>query len=287
MWLVDGNWLTSRLADPLVRVVDVRFAPAGLTARERFLAGHVPGAQHCDLERDLSDLSKKGRHPWPSTEHFARTLSKLGIGQSTHVVVCDDGTGAIAARLWFMLRAHGFPRVSLLDGGFARWKADGHPVETGEGQPVAPAEPMKLTLDSSRVVTRDEIEALVQQRNTANSSAPLLLDARAPDRYRGENETIDPKAGHIPGAQSFPFMGNVKSAEDPRFRTPDELRARFLTLGATQRPLIFYCGSGVTACQNAFAHAMAGFADGRVYIGSWSEWISEPQAPIATGSEPG
>lgn len=267
--LVDARWLC---AHKEVRAVDLRWSLQGPPARQRYDEGHVPGAVFVDLDRDLSQPGGPGRHPLPSAEAFAAVLSRIGVGPDTHVVVYDQRDGSVAARLWFMLRAFGHERVSLLDGGLDAWVAAGLPLSREE--PRAEAAPLrKLLLDRSRIVDAEQ----VQERGKA-----MLLDARAPERYRGEVEPVDKKAGHIPGAVNAPHARNVDA--QGRFRPPRELRDLYSKYTSG---VIVSCGSGVTACSDAFAIELAGLPPARLYVGSWSGWIEDPARPIALGPEPG
>jgi thiosulfate/3-mercaptopyruvate sulfurtransferase len=187
------------------------------------------------------------------------------------VVVYDDGGGAYAARLWFMLRIAGHEQVSLLDGGLAAWTAAGLPLRTDEPR-IEPAARRALRFDRSRIADREQVES--------RGGTPLL-DARAPERYRGESEPIDKRAGHIPGAFNAPFAGNL--GPNGKFKPPEELRKSYQEYAAP----ILSCGSGVTACHDAFAIELAGLPPARVYVGSWSDWSSDPARPIAIGPEPG
>ena len=273
-----------------LRLCDVRWAPSGPSPRQKYDQGHLPGAVFVDLGTDLSRAQPRGpggRHPLPPPEALARVLSRLGIAPETHVIAYDDGNGSVAARLWFLLRLHGHARVSLLDGGLAAWTAAGLPLSTA-GQPVPTAALRALVRDPSLVVDRPHVATLVASRAARAEGRPLLLDVRAPERYRGEVEPLDPVAGHIPGAVNAPFADSLRSAADPRWKQPAELRALFEAAGATPgRPLIASCGSGVTACHALFALALAGLGPAQLYAGSWSDWISEPSAEIARGSAPG
>ncbi|HYS07154.1 MAG TPA: sulfurtransferase [Myxococcales bacterium] len=266
--LVDPLWLQSR---PDARLVDLRWQAKGPPARERYDEGHLPGAAYVDLDRDLSRHGGPGRHPFPSEEQFAELLSRLGIGPDTHVVVYDEGHSSVAARLWFMLRAYGHEKASVLDGGMRAWTEAGLPL-TREEPRIAPAPRRKLTLDRSRLAETSEVAA----RNS------IVLDARAPERYRGDVEPIDRKAGHIPGALNAPWSANLTPAQ--RFRPPAELRALYEKFGP--RPIVS-CGSGVTACHDALAIEQAGLPPARLYVGSFSAWIEDPDRPVATGAEPG
>src|SRR5438067_1682130 len=233
--LVDTRWLSR--AGPAVRIVDSRWTATGGSGKARYDEGHIPGAAFVDLDRDLSRSGGPGRHPFPSEEQFAQLLSRLGIEPHTHVVVYDEGSSSSAARLWFMFRAFGHEKVSVLDGGLRAWKEAGLPL-TREEPRIAPAPLRRLTLDRSRLADVAEVQA---RRST-------VLDARAPERYRGDVEPIDRKAGHIPGALNAPFSANLTPAQ--RFRPPDELRQLYSGYGSD---VIASCGSGLTACQDAVA----------------------------------
>ena len=266
--LVEARWLSQH---PEVRTVDSRWAAAGPKARQKYDQGHLPGAVFVDLDRDLSQPGGPGRHPFPSVEAFARLLGRLGIGPQTHVVVYDDANNSIAARFWFMLKVHGHARASLLDGGLKAWAEAGLPLSKDEPR-VEPVPPPVLQLDRSRLLDRKQVE----ERGGA-----ALLDARAPERYRGEVEPIDKRAGHIPGALNAPFAANLTPAQ--RFRPPAELYQLYHSYPSP----IVSCGSGVTACHDAFAIELAGLPPARLYVGSWSDWSSDPDCPIATGPQPG
>jgi thiosulfate/3-mercaptopyruvate sulfurtransferase len=281
--LVDAAWLAQKPPGS-VRIVDLRWALSGPAALEKYRAGHVPGAVYVDMEHDLSRPGGPGRHPFPAPEDFARVLGRIGVRPETHVVVYDDGGGSVAARMWFMLRVHGHERASLLDGGYAAWVKAGLPVTTDE-PPVASLPPPPVRLDTSRIVDRARVADVLAGRKEPAGRGALVMDARAPERYRGETEPVDKRAGHIPGAVNAPFSGNLK---DGRFRPPEELRALYERLGAGRAAdVIASCGSGVTACHTLLALELAGFPGGKLYVGSWSDWSSQPGAPVATGPEPG
>jgi thiosulfate/3-mercaptopyruvate sulfurtransferase len=281
--LVDAAWL-ARQPPGSVRIVDLRWALSGPPALDKYRAGHIPGAVYVDLDRDLSRPGGPGRHPLPDTDQFARVLGRIGVLPDTHVVAYDDGSGSVAARLWFMLRIHGHERASVLDGGYAAWLAAGLPV-TKDEPAVAQVPPPALRLDATRIVDRVRVAQLLADRTDGGARRALVLDARAPERYRGETEPVDKRAGHIPGAVNAPFSGNLK---DGRFRPPEELRAIYERLGAGRASeVVASCGSGVTACHTLLALEMAGFEDGKLYVGSWSDWSSQPDAQVATGPEPG
>ena len=260
--------------------MDVRwYLDPARRGREAYLAGHLPGALFLDVDADLAAPGggrgkPTGRHPWPSEEQVGRVLGSAGIDPADAVVAYDDQSGAVAARLWYLLRAHGHERVAVLDGGIAQWISEGRPFETGA-----------LRLETREYAAR-LLPGFVVEKAAVVALPPgtLLLDARAGERYRGEVEPIDPRAGHIPGAKSAPFSSNLTAEAIPRFRPAAELRARFEALGATAREPVVYCGSGVTACHDLLALHLAGLR-GRLYAGSWSEWSSDPDRPVAVGAE--
>jgi thiosulfate/3-mercaptopyruvate sulfurtransferase len=276
--LVDPARLFERLGSPTLRVVDCRFSLADPEAGARLYAtSHVPGATYAHLERDLSSpvvAGKTGRHPLPELDRLAEFLGRSGIGNDSDVVVYDDAGGAMAARLWWLLRYAGHDRVALLDGGFGAWTAAGFPVSS-EAPAPAPAE-FQIRLRPELVASADEVEALRER------SDRRLFDARAPERFRGEVEPIDPVAGHIPGARSLPFSGSLR---DGKFLPPEELRQRFVDAldGVPIERAVAYCGSGVTACHHVLAAEQAGLSGLRLYAGSWSEWIANGERPVEKG----
>jgi thiosulfate/3-mercaptopyruvate sulfurtransferase len=277
--LVTVAALASRLDDPDVRVVDVRWVLGRPDAGgEAYRTGHIPGALFLDLDADLSDhggLGAPGRHPLPDPREFAARLGARGIGSEHAIVVYDDVGGWVAARLWWMLDALGHRRVSVLDGGYPAWVAAGLPTTTEE--PVHP--PARLALGTSwpRVIERDELRSRL--------GSVLLLDARAAPRYRGETEPVDPIPGHIPTAVNAPTEGNL--GPDQRFAPPDELAGRFHALGVgPASQVVISCGSGTSACHHALAMRLAGLPDPILYVGSYSDW-SRSGYPVARGSEPG
>ena len=279
--LVSTDWLAGHLRDPDLRVVDVRwYLDPSRRGRDAYAQGHIPGAVFLDVEEDLSAPGggrgrPRGRHPWPPPEQVARVMGAAGIGPGVRVVAYDDQAGATAARLWYVLRAHGHDDVAVLDGGLARWLA--------EGRPLAPAVPSP----APAVFTPAWRPGWVATKEDVAGRAPgtLVLDARAGERYRGETEPIDPRAGHIPGARSAPFADNLTAGPLPVFRPAPELRARYAALGAENAETIVYCGSGVTACHDLLALELAGLR-GRLYAGSWSEWSADEARPVAVGPEP-
>jgi thiosulfate/3-mercaptopyruvate sulfurtransferase len=246
--------------------------------RHAYAAGHLPGAHYLHLDQHLSGVKtgSNGRHPLPEREQLARKLGELGIGPATQVVTYDEAGGMFAARAWWLLRWLGHPAVAVLDGGIAAWQQAGGVFEQAEPK----AEAVQFALRPSLVGTVDAAAVL------ANLSAPAfsVVDARAPDRFRGENETMDPVGGHIPGAKNLFFMKNL--AEDGRFKSPQQLREQWLALlgqRADWSGVVHQCGSGVTACSNLLAMEHAGLSGSRLYPGSWSEWCSDATRPVATG----
>jgi thiosulfate/3-mercaptopyruvate sulfurtransferase len=264
------------LEQPELRIVDCRASLQDPGAgREAYRQAHLPGARFADLLQDLSGPivpGKTGRHPLPSIDAFVGRVRSWGIGSASQVVVYDDASGAFAARLWWMLRWLGHEAVAVLDGGFTAWLSEGHPTTTQL--------PMGAVGDFA---PHSHFDWLVQARDlTTQSSSRKLFDARAPERFRGEVEPIDAVAGHIPGAVNLPFTGNLR---DGRFLPSAELRQRLaLALGDTApEDAVVYCGSGVTACHDILAFAHAGLPLPRLYAGSWSEWINDPNHPVAKG----
>lgn len=259
-----------------MRVVDVRwYLGAPSRGRDEYDTSHVPGAIFLDLDRDLSAPEGDGRHPLPDAQSFAETVGAVGIGNDNHVIVYDDAAGGVAARLWWMLHHFGHPAVSVLDGGFAAWTAAEYPVTAA----VHTYEPEQFvaTTRSDDLIDRDELRKRL--------GSVLLLDTRAPNRYEGIEEPIDPVAGHIPTALSAPYTDNV--TDDGRFLDPKRLANRFHDLGVAEgHEIVAYCGSGTTACQALLAMELAGLPSGKLYPGSWSDW-STAGYPVATGSDPG
>jgi thiosulfate/3-mercaptopyruvate sulfurtransferase len=276
--LLSTAELASRLSDADWRVVDCRFELGKPEAgRAAYAAGHIPGAIYADLERDLSAAigPATGRHPLPGVAEFVATLSRLGIGNDTKVACYDGGSGAFAARLWWMLRWMGHDAVAVLDGGLAAW--------TGEGRPLSTEAPAPRT---ARFVPNPRPEMALDTAGVERALArgEVLVDVRGAERYAGVTEPIDAVAGHVPGALNLPYTQNLDASG--RFRGRDELAAlwRERTGAAAGRAPICMCGSGVTACQGLLALALAGVPDGRLYTGSWSEWIRDPARPVARGA---
>jgi thiosulfate/3-mercaptopyruvate sulfurtransferase len=277
--LIDVDSLRNLLGEPRLAVVDCRFDLMKPEAgRQAYLTAHIPGARYADLNRDLSAPigPHTGRHPLPSPGAFAAWLGTIGIGNDTQVIAYDEGNGSMAARLWWMLRWLGHGAVAVLDGGFQAWAGHGGALEAGE--PAGPhLEHFAPVVDLNAVLTTAELERALRDPKT------LLVDARAPERFAGTVEPIDPVAGHIPGAVNHPFTANL--GPDGGFLAAGELGHRWQARlqGADAGNLVAMCGSGVTACHNLLSLEVAGISGGKLYAGSWSEWIRDPRRPIARG----
>ena len=275
--LIAPHDLAPHLADEEWVVIDCRFdlaAPA--RGEELYLESHIPGARYAHLDRDLSGekTGANGRHPLPTSERMRERFAAFGISPGRQVVVYDADSGMHASRLWWMVRFMGHDAVALLDGGFARWTREGRAVRGGKEQwrpgtfVGAPRESWQLSAA--------EVERGLRE------PARVLVDARSEERFRGENETIDQQAGHIPGARNFFFQRNLTA--DKTFKSADELRTEWRSLLGGARPddVVMYCGSGVTACHNLLAMEHAGLGSARIFPGSWSEWSADPSRPIET-----
>ena len=278
--LIEPAELARHLGDPRWVIVDCRFDLANPNAgREQFRSGHIPGARYAHLNEDLSGpiTPHSGRHPLPRPEEFARRLGAWGIDARSQVVAYDDAAGAIAARLWWMLRWVGHEAAAVVNGGLKAWLAAGLPLDVEEPR-VTPATYVARPRPEE-ALTVDEVVSALADRSI------VLVDARSADRFAGQNETIDPVAGHVPGARSHPFMSNLDA--ERRFLPAHVLRERWSkTLGtASADRVVTMCGSGVTACHHLLALQVAGLAGARLYPGSWSEWIRDDTRPTATGSE--
>ena len=275
---VDVATLAAHLGDPDWLVIDVRHQLADPAYGERAYAeAHVAGARFLHCDRDLSGplSGTNGRHPLPDPARFAARLAGLGLKPTTQVVVYDDAQGMIAGRLWWLLRWLGHDAVALLDGGWAAWLAAGGAVASGAAVAPAVGAPIAAALRPSFTVDADFV-----QKSLTNADF-CLVDARSPDRYRGENESIDPVGGHIPGARNRFFKDNL--LPDGRFKPAAELRAEWLALlaGTAPEQVVHQCGSGVSACLNLVAMEIAGLSGARLYPGSWSEWCADPARPVA------
>ena len=263
--LIDAPTLNDHFTDANWVVVDCRFSLAEpALGRDQYLAAHIPGAVYAHLDNDLSSapVTDNGRHPLPSPEAMAMLFSSLGIGMGTQVVAYDAHNGVYASRLWWMLNYMGHTAVAVLDGGWQAWEAENYATEAGESL----NEPARFTGSPHRemLVIVDDV-----------LSQPLLVDSRGPARYRGEEEPIDPVAGHIPGAVNYFYQQHW---ENGRYRPATEIKQNLQELLGDVSPALatFYCGSGVTACVNLLALKHAGLGNGRLYVGSWSEWCSDP-----------
>ena len=268
--LVSAEWLHEHVEDEDLRVIDFRWYLVGRRGAEEYAKGHIPGAVFVDLD----DVTGKGpgRHPLPTGVQFEAAMRGAGVDGSSTVVVYDDVGGSVAARLWFLLRWFGHERQAVLDGGLQAW---GEPLETS---------PARTREGSFKAQPPDRSRILDFEGVRSHRGVPVI-DSRAGERYRGEKEPVDPKAGHIPGARNAPFTGNLR--DDGTFKSREELRDRFAEVGVdTEHGAVVYCGSGVNACHNLLAMELAGVKNVRLYEGSWSDWSSR-DAPVATGSEPG
>ncbi|MDX1442628.1 MAG: sulfurtransferase [Gammaproteobacteria bacterium] len=267
--LADASTLAGHLDDREWRIIDCRFELGKPHAgREAWKQGHIPGAVYADLERDLSGRHEPGdgRHPLPSTESIEVLCNALGVSNDSQVVAYDDTGGAFAARLWWLLRRVGHSAVAVLDGGWSAWVDAGMPVAD---TPVAPPPGAFIAHEPLvKTISAEEILADLPHENLR------LYDARGASRFSGEEEPIDPVAGHIPGAENRPFTGNLD--QEGRFLPAARLRERF----SSNSPVVHYCGSGVTACHNLLAMEVAGLDAGYLYPGSWSGWIEDDTHPV-------
>lgn len=276
--LVSAEALKEQFDAPQLAIVDCRFDLREPSAGERaFALGHISGAVYAHLERDLSDLSKsgRGRHPLPDAERFCATLARWGISPSHQVVAYDGRDGAMAARLWWMLRMLGHARVAVLEGGLDAWLRVGGRMEAGGARARSAA--YKARFNVRKIVSTAVLAARLA------SSGTTLIDARARERFRGELEPLDPVAGHVPGALNRPYIENLQ--EDGHFKPAATLHAEYerLLSGRDPSDVVLMCGSGVTACHNLLAMEHAGLKGASVYAGSWSEWCSDPGRPVARG----
>jgi thiosulfate/3-mercaptopyruvate sulfurtransferase len=283
--LIEPAELATHLGDPDWAILDCRFDLARPESGvQAYAAGHIPHALYAHLDRDLSAprTPGSGRHPLPPVEVLAATFSRFGIDDRVQVVAYDQGSGAYAARLWWLLRWLEHTEVAVLNGGLAAWERAGLPLT----QAVEPRAPRHFIArpDARRLVSGSEVADAVRS-GALSRGEQLLVDARSADRFAGENETIDAVAGHVPGAHNHPFAGNLDA--QGRFLDAAQLRRSWeRTLRrASPRQLIAMCGSGVTACHNLLALEAAGLTGARLYAGSWSEWITDPSRPVARGPD--
>ena len=277
--LVSVRELAVHLHDPAWRIFDCRHDLTNPAFGElTYAQAHIPGAQFLHLDRDLSGetTGRNGRHPLPERSAFASRLGALGVDQSNQVVAYDDAGGMFAARLWWMLRWLGHDEVAILDGGLQAWLSAGMAL-SHETVQVVPAH--FVPQQGAQPVVANDVAARLGKRDS------ILIDARSPDRFRGESEMLDPVGGHIPGARNRCFRDNLGA--DLRFKPAEVLRSDFAVLVGTADPatVIHQCGSGVTACHNLLAMEIAGLSGSRLYAGSWSEWCADASRPIATGPQ--
>jgi thiosulfate/3-mercaptopyruvate sulfurtransferase len=281
--LIEPAALAAHLEDADWVIVDCRHDLANLDAgRDAYAAGHLPNALFADMEHELSgekraaDGAFRGRHPLPEKDAFVELLRSWGVNDGTQVVAYDAHGGMFAARLWWMLRWVGHEAVAVLDGGLPAWQAAGLPVTTGSPAPrargtIGAREPLVTTVDVNTVL------------HNVEHGGRTVIDARAPDRFRGENETIDPVGGHIPGAKNRFFKDNLQP--DGRFKALAQLKAELEGVVGDPKNAIMQCGSGVTACHNLLALEVAGMPGASLYPGSWSEWSADAARPVATGAQ--
>ena len=274
--LVNTETLSRHIDDPRWVVVDCRFVLTNPDAGQRaYAAGHIPGARYAHLENDLSSpvTPASGRHPLPYPQVLAEKLGRWGIDKSSQVVVYDDTFGAMAARLWWLLRWLGHEAVALLDGGFPKWQREGRSV-TPE-LPVIQATQFHPTINNAMWVDAEYVERMHERKDGA------LIDARADIRFRGDVEPLDKVAGHIPGAINIPYEDNLDFSGE--FMSDEALRELYLAALNNIAPdkVVQMCGSGVTACHNILAMEHAGLAGSKLYAGSWSEWITDASRPVA------
>jgi thiosulfate/3-mercaptopyruvate sulfurtransferase len=279
--LIEAAALAAHAGDADWVIVDCRHDLMNLAAgREAYAAGHLPNALFADMEHELSGAKRdangafRGRHPLPEKEAFIELLRSWGVNDDTQVVAYDAHGGMFAARLWWMLRWVGHDAVAVLDGGLPAWQTAGQPLSTESPAPrtrgtIAERAPLVTTVDVNAVL------------HNVEHGGRQVVDARAPDRFRGENETIDPVGGHIPGAKNRFFKDNLQT--DGRFKAPAQLKAELGVAVGDPKNAIMQCGSGVTACHNLLALEVAGMPGAALYPGSWSEWSADAARPVATG----
>ncbi|HEY1428192.1 MAG TPA: sulfurtransferase [Candidatus Tumulicola sp.] len=277
--VVDAASLAEVIDSPDIMVVDVRHSLADFAlGKKLYDEGHLPGAFFADVEYDLAGkkTGANGRHPMPDPEQFVEFLQNLGVNEDTQIVAYDAGGDMFAARFWFLCRWIGHDAVAVLDGGIAAWRGGGFPISTQAHLPVKRGN-IKAELRPDTIVDAGYVS------DRLNTDAMQLLDARAEDRFAGQNEHVDPVAGHIPGARNRFFKHNYN--ERGLWKSPEELRAEFIALELEPELVVHQCGSGVSAAVNELAMIHAGFEPTRIYGGSWSEWIADESRPIATGKD--
>jgi len=276
--LISTAQLAAELANPDLVVIDCRFTLTDTSAgRLAYVASHIPNARYAHLDQNLSSpvTPQTGRHPLPNPQTLCEKLANWGVGNSTQVVVYDDSFGSMAVRLWWLLRWLGHENVALLDGGLPKWTREKRPMS--DALPTITPQIFRCEPDPLRYVSADSVNTMRQ------SATHRLIDARPEQRFTGEREPLDAVAGHIPGALNWVFEENLDM--DGTYLPPAELRENYLRLmnGVAPQDVIHTCGSGVTACHNILAMEVAGLSGSRLYPGSWSEWITDPTRPIATG----
>jgi thiosulfate/3-mercaptopyruvate sulfurtransferase len=276
--LVDTDTLFRQLDDSCWIVFDTRFVLSDADAGERaYAAGHIPGARYANLDKDLSapQATNSGRHPLPNPGTLAEKLGQWGVDKNKQVVIYDDACGAMAARLWWLMRWLGHEAVAVLDGGLHKWQDEGKPLTTIT--PNISSSHFFPEISDDMCVTADQVEAML------NNMSGQLIDARAAKRFRGEQEPLDKVAGHVPGAVNLPYAENINI--DGKFKPAEILRDRYLNALKDVKPtdVVHMCGSGVTACHNLLAMEHAGLSGSKLYAGSWSEWIMDNRRPVATG----
>ena len=270
------GWFDDPNLRPHLRIVDCRWVLGEAGAgRRQYETGHIPGAVHLDVDEHLSGKEGPGRHPLPGKREFGQLLGSIGIDRESSVVVYDAGTGAPAARLWWLLRYYGHENVGVLDGGWKVWVEKGGAVSTEV--PAFSKTDTVLRPKRRWVTDKSTVDSLRDQPDA------VLIDARSPERYRGETEPIDARAGHIPGAVNLPYSETI-DPETGLFKSPEELKQLFVERGVSGKKVISYCGSGITACTNLLALKIAGF-DGVLYEGSWSDWSADQNLQIAGGQQ--
>ena len=278
MSLISAPVLAGKLFDPCLKILDARFSLADAAlGQQEFLHNHIRGAQYLDLDADLSGPKsdpRLGRHPLPTEAHWQTILERLGITPEDEVVIYDQADGAMAAaRAWFLFVLAGHEHVAVLNGGMNAWLALDLPTESEVDSPAPSRYPVQFKTE--RLIAEDEL------KQRLNEGGSILLDARAPERFRGDVEPLDRKAGHIPGARNRPYMLNL---ENGLFKPAEMLRAEFVAAGAGSQEVMLSCGSGVTACHNALALSHAGLDNWRLFAPSWSGWIADDGNPIAIGN---
>lgn len=284
--IVSVEWLAERLGRPDIVIADCRFELADVEAgRRAYERDHMPGAVFFDLEQDLSlpgrasntgTMTTGGRHPLPTVEQMAALFSAAGIDDHVTVVCYDDQKGGMAGRLWWMLRYLGHQRVALLDGGYAAWRVSGYPITSDVARPVSRS--FVPRPQQQMIATMDDV------RRASSAGQGVIVDSRAPERYLGEVEPLDPVAGHIPGTVNMPWQGNV--GPNGLMLDTDALTQRFASMLDNNEGVIVHCGSGVTGCLNVLAMERAGVPGVKLYVGGWSDWCSHADNPVATGAGP-